>query len=144
MGFFKKIGGFIKKATKQISFKNAVSLAGSIDPSGVVAGLQQAHYEQKAGRQAEAEQMAYDATQPVRNVVGGLASKVVEDFGRSVADGAKDGLGRGAGALGAQIADNTIKEWFKKHWMLVVFIPLGLIVLFIVLIKWLRPTNRRR
>jgi hypothetical protein len=43
MGFFKKIGSFVKKGAKQISFKNLVKVGSSFDPTGIVGSLQSNH-----------------------------------------------------------------------------------------------------
>ena len=39
MGFFKKIGKFVKKNTKFISLQNAIKLGSSLDPTGIVTGI---------------------------------------------------------------------------------------------------------
>lgn len=58
MGFFKKIGKAIKKVTKKISFKNIVKLGASLDPTGIVGGIQASHEAKKEEKRALAEQKA--------------------------------------------------------------------------------------
>lgn len=58
MGFIKNIGKAIKKATKKISFKNLVKVAGSFDPTGIVSGIQASHEAKKEEKKALAEQKA--------------------------------------------------------------------------------------
>jgi flagellar biosynthesis/type III secretory pathway protein FliH len=71
MGFFKNIGKSIKKATKQISFKNVVKIASSLDPTGIAGGIvgsiEAKKEEKKALQQQEQAQREYDAAVLAQN-----------------------------------------------------------------------------
>lgn len=140
MGFFKKIGKAIKK---NVSFKNLVKVAtplmGAIP---VVGGLaqnisekaQEAHQAKKDAEALKAQgdyQAAQDAEMRAQALqvqvasVAGSALGAVSNAGaqmvaKGVTDGAWAGTSQGVkqslGNVGADIADNTITAWFKKHW----------------------------
>ncbi|GEL11815.1 hypothetical protein SAMN05192550_2809 [Flavobacterium glycines] len=61
MGFFKNIGNTIKKATKQISFKNIVKLGASLDPTGIAGGVVASIQAKKEEKKALAEQKKAEA-----------------------------------------------------------------------------------
>ncbi len=149
MGFFKKIGGFVKKATKQISFKNLVKVGGMLDPTGLVSGMQNAHYEKKALQQqakAEADAMA-QANAMART------SPNIGDILTGAAGGALTGAGNvlggssTAGQAGATLVDNTLSTWFKQNWLKVFGAVTGVTLLIILIVKLTKKnhsTSRRR
>jgi hypothetical protein len=71
MGFFKKIGQSIKKVTKQISLKNVVKIASSLDPTGIsggiVASVQAKKDEKKALEEQARAQAEYDKQVQLQN-----------------------------------------------------------------------------
>ena len=150
MGFFKKIGGFVKKATKQISFKNLVKVGSAFDPTGIVSGMQASHEAQKqekAQAQADAQAQAeYNATLQRANVG-------IKDIANGALGGALSGAGNvlagtpQAGQIGSTLVDNTANAWLKKNWLKLVGGILGTVTVVFVFVKMLgskRPTYRRR
>lgn len=127
MGFFKKIGKAIKKATKQISIKNAVKIGGMLDPTGLVSGLQDAHYAKKAGDAEAAAQMAQEAGQ---NAIRYATSN------QTILGSAINGA---TGQVGASVVDNTVNTWLKANWWKLLFPIVGIFLL----VKMLRPQPRR-
>jgi len=140
MGFFKKIGKAIKK---NVSFKNLVKVAtplmGAIPIVGGLAqniseNAQAAHQAKKDAEALKAQgdyQAAHDAEMraqalqvQVADVAGATAGAVMKSAGqvvsKAVTEGAYDGVSagvkQGLGTVGADLADNTISAWFKKHW----------------------------
>ena len=143
MGFFKKIGKTIKKATRQISLKNAVKigtpLLSAIPVVGglaqnVVGGISDAHEAKKAQRAAEqagnaelaqayAEQVKYAAAVSggqMGTVAGGIVKQFANNIGKATVEGAYDGVGdgvkQGLAKSGASMGNMVLSEWLKKHW----------------------------
>jgi peptidyl-tRNA hydrolase len=141
MGFFKKIGGSLKKATKQISFKNLVKVAGSIDPSGIVSGMQQAH---ELKKQERAEESAYQA-EVVKTKLGAVAGTLAGSYVDAALNGAYNAVDpaykKVVAEKGADIADLTIKAWFEKHWKKIAIAVGGIIALVIIWKKFLSNPN---
>lgn len=117
MGFFKKIGKAIKKGTKQISFKNLVKVGGMIDPTGIVSGMQDAHYMKKEAKAQEAlgnQQMADYYNQQAQLMANNQGVKLANTVANTKLG--QDLLNGAVGGAGAQVADFSIKVWFQKHW----------------------------
>lgn len=144
MSFFKKIGKFVKKGVKQISFKNLVKVGGMIDPTGLVGGMQNAHYEQKAAKQAEAEGRQQEA-QLLRQQASQTAQQAGASLGTYVANRSlsQDALGGAIGGAGAQVVDLTAKSWFQKHWSKLA-IGVGALVGLILLMRMRGGQRSRR
>lgn len=150
MGFFKKIGGFVKKATKQISFKNLVKVAGNFDPTGMVSNLQAQHEAEKQERaQVRRDRKAqeeYNATLQrekigVKDVINGALGGALDGAGNVIA-GTQE-----AGQTGAKLVDSTLNAWLKKNWLKLVGGILGTVTVVFVFVKMLgskKPTYRRR
>jgi hypothetical protein len=139
MGFFKKLGNSIKKGVKQISLKNVVKIGTpllSMVPivgglaQNVVGGISEAHELKKQARQAEEEgriaeaqalqaQADYLAKLQGANV-GQQAGSIIKTFTKGATDemlaSASQTSKEFAGNVGASVADESIKAWFKKHW----------------------------
>lgn len=139
MGFFKKLGNSVKKGFKQISLKNAVKLGTpllSMVPvaggllTNVVGGISEAHEMKKQAREAELQgrleeaqalqaQADYLAKLQGANV-GQQAGGVIKAFTKGATDemlaSASQTSKEFAGNVGASVADESIKAWFKKHW----------------------------
>lgn len=137
MGFFKKIGKAIKK---NVSFKNLVKVAtpimGAIPFAGgalqsISENAQASHEAKKQAKNAQneydrqvaeqlAQQKANEAYQTAGQLVGSVANAGGQIFAKAVTEGTYAGLGtgvqQGLGTVGAEVADSTIKAWFKKHW----------------------------
>lgn len=156
MGFFKKIGKAIKKGfkgvgkfvKKNVSFKNFVKLGGMIDPTGIVGGLQEAHYAKKAEKEALAQQQAEEAAYYAElarqkgEQVGQSAMNFV--LNRSVLRSVMDGATQKGGTY---VAEQGIKGFFKKHWLKVVGGVVGLFVLIFLFVRMGRGSlngKRRR
>lgn len=145
MGFFKKIGKATKKATKQISFKNLVKVGGMIDPTGIVGGLQEAHYAKKAEKQALAQQKAEEAAYYAElakqkgEQVGQSAMNIVTN--RSVMGSVMDGA---TGQATNYVAETGIKAFFKKHWLKVAGGVVALVLLIVLAVRMGRGSNGRR
>lgn len=117
MSFFKKIGNSVKKGVKQVSFKNLVKVGSMIDPTGLVGGIQSAHYAKKEakeleaqGRAEEAAYMAQLANQQATQAGQNLASYAMN---KSVVQSALNGA---IGGAGADVVGLTAKTWFSRHW----------------------------
>jgi hypothetical protein len=143
MSFFKKIGKFVKKGVKQISFKNLVKVGGMIDPTGLVGGMQNAHYEQKAAKEAEAQGRAQEA-EILRQQASQTATNAGAGFGTYMAQRGivQDAIG-GAVLGGATAATLPAKNWFQNNWQKLV-IGLGAVVTIIVLMRMRGGTRARR
>lgn len=150
MGFFKNVGKFVKKATKQVSFKNLVKVAGKFDPTGIVSGMQASHEankQERAQAQADAKALAeYNATLQRENVG-------IKDIANGALGGALTGAGNvlagtpQAGQIGSTLVDNTANAWLKKNWLKLVGGILGTVTVVFVFVKMLgskKPTYRRR
>lgn len=155
MGFFKKIGGFVKKATKQISFKNLVKVAGSFDPTGLVGTMQNAHYEKKAIAEQSKAQADYDAQVAQQAQAQAQAVAKNPNIGEiltGAAGGALSGAGQvlagstSAGQAGATLVDNTMTTWFKQNWLKVFGAVVGITLLIILVVRLTKKphTTRRR
>lgn len=144
MGFFKKIGNAIKKGVKQVSFKNLVKVGGMLDPTGLVSGMQNAHYEQKAAKKAEAEGKAYEA-ELLRQQASQTANNAGSQFGQYVANKSivSDAVQAAIGGAGSQVVDLTAKSWFQKHWQKLV-IALGAVVTIVLLMRMRGGARSRR
>lgn len=134
MGFFKNIGKGIKKGLKQVSFKNLVKVGSMVDPTGLVGGMQEAHYAKKEAQAQEAQgnaQMAdyYNQQAQVKSAQAGanLASYVTT---RSNVQSALNGA---IGQAGADVVDMTFMATLKRHWQKVAIAVGGLVVLVLVL-----------
>jgi hypothetical protein len=139
MGFFKNIGKAIKKGAKQISFKNLVKVAGGLDPSGIISGIQDAHYLKKAGKEEEAQRLIDDQMQKAAVPMQSIASQITAQLASSAYAGVDDGLKRSAGVVGASVMDNAIVQWFKKH---LKHIAMGVGGLIAVIILWKTLGNK--
>lgn len=137
MGFFKNIGKAIKK---NVSFKNLVKIAtpvmGAIPIVGgavqsISQNAQDAHQAKKDAKSAQneydrqvaeanAQALQQQAYQTAGQTVGAVANAGASMFAKGVTEGAYAGLStgtqQGLGTIGAEVADSTIKAWFKKHW----------------------------
>lgn len=152
MGFFKNIGKAIKKGVKQISLKNVVKVASSFDPTGIVGGIQQAHEikkqeraEQDAARKEElayqAQVLAEQAAQKVGTVTGTLAGQFGKTVLQETYNGLDKGFKAGAGVVAANVADEGIKAWFKKHWQKLA-IGVGALVAVVLAWRYFRKPKR--
>lgn len=155
MGFFKKIGNFVKKATKQISFKNLVKigtpLLGAIPLVGgqaqsIVSGLSEQHEAKKMEAQQQAE---YDAAvqQQQASAANQQFAKQNPNFGEimiGAAGGALQGAGnvlapsQTVGQIGAKAVDSTLTEWLKKYWWKLALGVVGVALLIWGIMKMLR------
>lgn len=158
MGFFKKIGQGLKKATKQISFKNAVKLAGSVASSipgiGGIAGsailsAQDAHYAKKAQAEADSEYAAQVANEQYANAQANLndnVSSIGQSIGSQVAqnayNGLNDGFRVGANNVGANIIQGSLMEWLKKRWYVVAGVLFSLFL--VIKMATRKPTSSYR
>lgn len=140
MGFFKKIGKAIKK---NVSFKNLVKVAtplmGAIPIAGglvqsISENAQAAHQAKKDAEALKAQgdyQAAQDAEMRAQALqvqvasatsagLGAVANAGSQMLAKGISEGAWAGTSTGVkqtlGNVGADIADNTITAWFKKHW----------------------------
>ena len=123
MGFFKNIGRFVKRNVKSVgktikknvSFKNLVKLGSMVDPTGLVGGLQQAHYAKKEAQQIAdeqaREQALYDAEMQAQNA-GANAVDYLKNKGLfgSAVTGA-------VGSAGSTVIDSSVNTWLKKNWL---------------------------
>ena len=152
MGFFKKIGGFVKKATKQISFKNLVKVAGGFDPTGIVSGIS-AQHEAKKQEQAQAQAEAQAQAQYNQQMAQAQKNPNIGQILTGAAGGALSGAGQvlsgstSAGVAGATLVENTTNAWFKRNWLKLVGGILGAVTVVFIFVKMLgsrKPTYRRR
>lgn len=139
MGLFKKLGNAIKKGVKQISLKNVVKIGTpllSMVPvvgglaQGVVSNLSASHEAKKqeqaainAGNEQQAEyyrQLAEQQAQLAGAQVGQQAGGVLNAFTKGASNeliaSTSQTAKSVAGNVGAEIADESIKAWFLKHW----------------------------
>ena len=127
MGFFKNIGKKIKSfAKKNINFKTLVKVGGMVDPSGLVGGLQAAHYAKKEGKEAEAQAMAQQA--------GSQGMEYLQN--NTIFGGAIKGA---TGQVGATAVDSTMSTWLKSNWWKVLIPIVGIVLI----VKFMRPQGRR-
>ncbi|WDF65658.1 hypothetical protein [Flavobacterium sp. KACC 22763] len=153
MGFFKKIGQSIKK---NVSFKNLVKVAttavGFVPGVGgiaqtVIGKVTDAVEAKKMAKEAEAQGKQAEADywnaqtkaleQSTANTVGAVAGAGANLFGKSVVEGAYNGLDQGlktgVANVGVSVVDMTISGWFKKHWKWIAGV--GAVVLAFILWK---------
>lgn len=132
MGFFKGIGKFIKKNVNIKTAIKTVGKAGALLPGvgGVIGGtigqLQDAHYAKKEQREAEAQALVEQASQNMGQATGTIAGQFLSKTAQNAYANASEEVKAGLGKVGANVADHTIKEWFKKHWKLIVGFAVGL------------------
>ena len=148
MGFFKKIGGFVKKATKQISFKNLVKIGAGFDPTGIVGGLQASH-EAKKQEQADAHAQAQAQAQYDQQIAMQKNPNIGEILTGGLG-GALQGAGNvlagstSAGNTGATLIESTTNAWFKRNWLKLVGGVLGAVTVIMVFVKVMKPNNHRK
>lgn len=139
MGFFKKIGSAIKKGVKQISLKNVVKVGTSAltmipvvggVASDIVGNISASHEAKKLAKQAEeagnqaladaynnqADTLAATAGQVVGQQAGNVLSAFAKGATNEMIAQTSNGVKSAAGNIGAEIADQSIKSWFVKHW----------------------------
>lgn len=171
MGFFKKLGNAVKKGVKQISLKNVVKigtpLLGAIPLVGglaqnIVTGISEADAMKKQARQAEEEGRIADALALQQQAdylaklqgaqVGQQAGSVIKAFTKGATDemlASASNTSKGfVGNVGASVADQSIKAWFKKHWKKML-IALAAIIAGVYIYKKSKadkkkPINRRK
>lgn len=152
MGFFKKIGGFVKKATKQISFKNLVKVAGGFDPTGLVSDIS-AQHEAKKQEQAQAQAQAQYDQQVLQAQAQAKNNPNIGEILIGAAGGALTGAGgvlstsQTVGQVGANAVDTTANTWLKKNWLKLVGGILGTATVVFIFVKMLgsrKPNYRRR
>jgi hypothetical protein len=165
MGFFKKIGQAVKKGVKQISLKNIVKLgtpllsmipiAGGLAQQ-VVEGASAAHEAKKQAKLAEQQgqvelAQAYEAqaqalAQQSGAVVGQQAGSVFKAFSKGASNEliaqTSQSAKEVAGNVGAEIADQSIKAWFKKHLTAIIVGAIALIGLAVVWFKKSKPKKK--
>jgi hypothetical protein len=150
MGFFKKIGASLKKATKQISFKNLVKVAtpllGAIPIAGglvqgTVESMSAAHQAKKDGRAEEAAYLEAQTMQNLGTVAGGVVGAASGNFSKALVEGVyngtSNGLKQGVADAGVDLADSAIKAWFTKHWKHLLMGVGGVIALVVIWKKFL-------
>jgi hypothetical protein len=138
MGFFKNIGNAVKKGLKQVSLKNVVKLGtpllsmipvvGSVaqgvveNASAAAEAKKQARIAEEQGRIAEAEALHVQAdilAAQAGAAVGQQAGSVIKAFSKGVTQEVVAQTSQTAkevaGNVGAEIADQSIIAWFKKH-----------------------------
>lgn len=172
MGFFKKIGGFVKK---QVSFRNLVKTVknfGSFIPvvggvvSTVVGKLSDAHEAKVAEREqtAQAEQAQTDYNKAMQDAYAqGQSTVQAQETAKNVmvaknpnigeiltgaAGGALAGAGgvlagsSQAGQAGATLVDNTMSVWLKRNWLKLVGGILGAALVIFFFTKMLKGGTR--
>lgn len=116
MGFFKNLGKTIKKASKQISFKNVVKIASGFDPTGIIGGMVAADEAKKQQRAEEAQALQQEASAKVSQITGTLGGNfvkdVISDTYNQTSQSAKDAVA----LVGAKTGDTVITAWLKLHW----------------------------
>lgn len=164
MGFFKKIGSAVKKGLKQVSLKNVVKLGTpflSMIPivgsqvQETVSGLSAAAEAKKQARQAEAQgqielAQAYQAQADALSsksgaIVGQNAGSVFKAFTKGATD---EGLAQvsnatkqAGGSIVAELADQGIIAWIKKHTTALIFGGLGLVA---IIVMWFRKPSPKK
>ena len=163
MGFFKNLGKSLKNVTKMVSLKNVVKVAtGQAGDLGkeLATRVIAPHIKTSAPVVEYIEETAplIKLTKPTASLSNQVDQTAVELAMRQnpnlkdVLQGALSGALQGAGTtlatgkdvanIGADLADNTITAWFKKHWLKVVG---GIVVVtgFIILIvKMAKPKSK--
>lgn len=136
MSFFKGIKSGIKK---NVSFHNLVKVVGKASSfipgvggltSNVVETMQSAHDAKKANRREEAKMLVDNASSQVGDYAGTQAGQFISNAGNKALDSANYQIKQGLGKAGASVADMSIKEWFKMHWLHLVIGVTALFLLF--------------
>lgn len=150
MGFFKGIGRLIKK---NVNFHTLVKVGGQALGSlpgigglagGVISNLQDAHDAKKQQRNDEADQYVQNASasagRGLGTIGGKFASQTLQKAYATAGDEVKDGLGK----VGSEVANSTIKQWFKKHWKAVAGIGVGTVTVIVVCVRWFGHKGHRK
>lgn len=150
MSFLKGIGKMIKK---NVNFKNVVKLGGQLanaipvvggQVSGVIQGLQDAHYARKQAN-AEAQEIAMQSV--VNNAgtaVGTIAGQALNRTAETLYKNSPQIINNALAPVGAKAIDVILKEWFKKHWKTLTGIVVGIAVIFFVLPKLMNRSTSKR
>lgn len=150
MGFFKGIGKLIKK---NVNFKTLVKVGaqglGTLPGVGGVAGgvisnLQDAHEAKRAQRSDEAQMKLQQASSGAGKAVGSLAGQFASQTLQKAYDQAGNEIKDGIGKVGAEVANSSIKQWFKKHWKAVGGIVVGLVAVIVVMVRWFGHKGHKR
>lgn len=121
MGFFKNIGKTIKKASKQISFKNVVKIASSFDPTGIAGGvigsIEAKKEEKKALAEQQKAQLEYDKQIEAQNVAEAQKqmelinqAKANAEYQRELVASNTQAVGGKIGVVAGSIGGNITKE----------------------------------
>ena len=141
MSFFKGIGKMIKK---NVNFHTLVKVAGqglTMLPGvggiagGVVQNLQEAHDAKKQMNNEASQQAIQNASTLAGQAGGTIAGQFASQTMQKAYDSAGNEIKQGIGKVGAEVANSSIKEWFKKHWKAVAGGVAGLIVLIVVAVR---------
>ena len=142
MSFFKGIGKLIKK---NVNFHTLVKVAGqglSFVPGvggvagGVISSLQEAHDAKRANNEAQTQQALENASTQAGNAGGTIAGQFISKTMQKSYDSAGSEIKIGMGKIGSEIANSTIKQWFKKHWKAVAGGLAGLLLLIFLVVKF--------
>ncbi|PWA08969.1 hypothetical protein [Flavobacterium laiguense] len=140
MGFFKKIGAAVKKGVKQISLKNIVKVGTpllSMIPivgglaQDVVGGISAAAAKKKEAKQAaeagrieeanalnaQANYLASLSGGQVGQQVGAQLNAFTKGVTQEAIAQTSKGFKQDVGLVGANVADSTMTEWLKMHWI---------------------------
>jgi len=137
MGFFKGIGKMIKK---NVNFHTLVKVGAqglSMVPGvggiagGVIQNLQDAHDAKKAANDEQAQIALDNASTQAGNAIGTNAGKFLAKTAQKAYDAAGNEIQSGLGKVGAEVANQSIKEWFKAHWKAVAGGVVGLVVIIV-------------
>lgn len=143
MGFLKNIGNSIKK---NVSLKNIVKIAtplmGAIPiVGGLAQSVTQGIVDKNAAKKAQKEYDAENLKQQAIQAANVLSQSTAQNLSDAVYSGAMQGVSKSTqtatGKAGATVADLTIQEWFKQHWIVV---TLGVSGFFTAI--WLLTRNR--
>jgi hypothetical protein len=144
MGFFKKIGSFVKKGAKQISFKNLVKVGSSFDPTGIVGSLQSNHEAKKQAQndarlQSDFEMQTLTRSNPnLGDILLGAGGGALSGAGQVLAGSTS------AGSAGATLVDSTMSVWFQRNWLKLLGGVLGTVTVVVLFLKVLKPQNSIR
>ncbi|MGL2964654.1 hypothetical protein ACSVH2_12600 [Flavobacterium sp. RSB2_4_14] len=150
MSFFKGIGKMIKK---NVNFHTLVKVAGqglSMVPGvggvagGVIQNLQEAHDAKKQANEEQAQQAIQEAANQAGTAGGTIAGQFITKTMTKAYDSAGAEIKTGLGKVGAEVANSTIKEWFKKHWKAVVGGVVGLVVVIVGAVKIFGHKSHRK
>jgi hypothetical protein len=70
----------------------------------------------EANAEAIRQQTLAYAGQSLGTMAGGGAQMLMKGVTEGIYNGASTGVKQGLGTVGAEVADSTLKAWFKKHW----------------------------